>query len=568
MSKTMSVKPDLDFLLQSINEALFTVDPGCRITSFNRAAEELTGYRTEEVLGRTCSEVFRSDLCESQCAMKESLTRGKRVPHRKVVMRHRSGQAVPISVSTSPIFDEDGWLQGAVETIRPINEVERLNEVLARETAQKMAILDSLAEGVITIDKNWKITSANAAAERILGVKATDLLGRICGTVLHADRCNDACPLARTLEQNDPARDELVHLTRADGRPIEVSMNVAVLRGPDGDAMGGVLSFREFTEVERLRAELAGEHHFHGIIGKSAAARKVFRLIEEVADSASTVLITGESGTGKEMAANALQLISSRRTGPYVKVNCAVFSDGVLESELFGHVKGAFTDACSDRRGRFELAHTGTLFLDEIGDISPRIQVKLLRVLQEKQFERVGGEEPVEVDVRIIAATHRDLAQLVREGTFREDLFYRLNVIPIHLPPLRDRREDIPLLVQHFLRKYQLVTGKNVERIHDRTLDVLVSHPWPGNVRQLENAVEYAFARARGEILTVDLLPPDVRAANPGRVASGPETGETWEIRRALERNHWHHGLTAKELGISRTTLWRKMKKLGLDQEG
>ncbi len=558
-----------DHLLQNINEALFVVDADCRITAFNRAAEDLTGYQAAEVLGRPCTEVFRSDTCEGRCAVKESLFQGKRIPYRKVLMRRRDGRVVPISVSTSPLHDDSGRLLGAVETIRNMSEVERLNEVLARETSQKMAILDSLAEGVITIDQEWKVTSMNAAAERLLGCRSAEVVGRSCSNVLRADRCHDGCPVARTLEAEDPARDELVHLTGADGRPVEVSLNVAVLRGSDGEALGGVLSFREFTEVDRLRAELAGEHHFHGVIGKSPAMRAVYRMIEDVAPSHSTVLITGESGTGKEMVANAIQQCGARRGAPYVKVNCAVFSDGVLESELFGHVRGAFTDAVHDRRGRFELAHTGTLFLDEIGDVSPRIQVKLLRVLQERCFERVGGEEPVEVDVRIIAATHRDLGEMVRKGVFREDLYYRLNVIPVVLPPLRQRREDIPLLVDHFLRKYQLVTGKRVERIHDRAMDVLASHPWPGNVRQLENAIEYAFARARGNVLTLDLLPPEVRMPGSARAdGAASEPGEIVEIRRALERHHWHHGRAAKDLGISRTTLWRKMRKLGLDPQG
>ncbi len=559
-------RASLDVLLQTINEALFTVDPHCRITAFNRAAEELTGYAAGEVLGRPCTDVFRTDACHGRCAVKESIVAGRKVPFRKILMHRRDGNTVPISVSTSPIYDDDGRLLGAVETIRSLSEVERLNEILARETAQKMAILDSLAEGVVTIDKDWRVTSLNAAAERMLGCRGREVVGRTCAQILRADRCRGECPVARTLEADDPARDELVHLTRADDRPLEVSMNVAVLRAPDGEALGAVLSFREFTEVERLRAELAGEHHYHGVIGKSPSMRAVFGMIEEVAASPSTVLITGESGTGKEMVANAIQQVSDRRNGPFVKVNCAVFSDGVLESELFGHVRGAFTDAVQDRRGRFELAHTGTLFLDEIGDVSPRIQVKLLRVLQERCFERVGGEAPIEIDVRIIAATHRDLLDLVKRGEFREDLYYRLNVIPIALPSLRDRREDIPLLVDHFMRKYQLVTGKPVERIHDRAMDLLVSHPWPGNVRQLENAIEYAFARARSECLTAELLPPEVRSPATARTAA-PAAGdaEAEEIRRVLDRHRWHHGKAAREIGISRTTLWRRMKRLGLD---
>jgi len=552
-------------LIETINEAVFAVDTDCRINFFNQAAEDLTGYRESEVLGRPCIGVFRSDICHTRCAVKESIRKGERVQQRKVVMQRRDGTPVPISVSTSPLRDSEDRILGAVETIRPLNDVERLNEILARETSEKKAILDSLTEGVVTIDHNWRITSINAAGERMLDIAADRVMGRPCREVLCGDLCNTDCPLARTLEGNSPVHNEIVNVVRSDGQIREVTLNAAVLRAPGGEAQGGVLSFCEFTEVERLRAELAGTHHFHGIIGKSPRMKAVFQLVEDVADSASTVLVNGDSGTGKELVADAIQKLGPRRDRPYIKVNCAVFSDGVLESELFGHERGAFTGADRERRGRFELADTGTLFLDEIGDISPLIQVKLLRVLQERQFERVGGERPINVDVRIVAATHRDLRELVSEGRFREDLYYRLNVIPVTLPPLRERPEDIPLLVEHFLRKYELVTGKPVNRVKDRVMDLFVSHPWPGNVRQLENAVEYAFARAHGDTLTRELLPPDIRSAP--RDGGGRGVGEAWEIRRALNENHWHHARAAEALGISRTTLWRRMKKLGLVDE-
>jgi PAS domain S-box-containing protein len=560
----MSKPPADDALLQWINEAVFTVDPQCRIISFNRAAEELTGYTRDEAMGRPCSEIFRSDICASRCAVKESIAKGRRVPRRRVLMKHRDGTSIPIAVSSSPIFDEDKTLLGAVESIRSLSEVERLTELIAHESDQRKSILDSLAEGVITVDHDWHVTSCNAAAGRILGLESQRAMGLHCSDVLRADRCEDGCPLARTLRDGDRVRDDPVHVTRFDGRSLEVSLNAAVLYGTDGEAMGGVLSFRELNEVERLRAELAGEHHFHGIVGKSTSMQAVFGLIEEVAESASTVLITGESGTGKEMVANALQFLSPRRPAPFVKVNCSVLSEGLLESELFGHTEGAFTDARQSRRGRFELADGGTLFLDEIGELSSLIQVKLLRVLQEHSFERVGGETSIKVDVRIIAATNRDLEARVAAGGFREDLFYRLNVIPVHVPPLRERRDDIPLLVDHFLRKYQVVTGKNIERIQNRAMDALVSHPWPGNVRQLENAVEYAFARARGGVITLDLLPPDIRGGGSPALET-PADPERARILCALERHHWHHGRAAAELGLSRTTLWRRMKQLGLD---
>jgi len=306
---------------------------------------------------------------------------------------------------------------------------------------------------------------------------------------------------------------------------------------------------------------------FEGIVGKHKRMLEIYELIAEVANAEASVLIMGESGTGKEMVANAIVKRSHRRNQPYVKVNCSVFPETLLESELFGHVRGAFTDARNDRIGRFELANRGTILLDEVGEISPAAQVKLLRVIEEKQFERLGSSETIKVDVRVIAATNQDLPRLVQQKRFRNDLYYRLNVIPITLPALRERRSDIPLLVDHFLAKYRLLTGKPIEQITDQALDLLMGYDFPGNVRELENSIEHAFARTTGNVITEQKLPLAIRQHTHTRVevaCPNEHDEECQRILRALEQAHWKRNQAARRLGISRITLWRRMKSLGL----
>ncbi len=543
-----------------MDDPLVAVDLRCRVRAFNRAAEEITGFRAPDVLDRPCTDIFARPRCGPICKAQSALQGGEK--HYDVHIKRRLGPPVAATVTTAPLFDETGAVVGALETIR-LCEKNQVDQRLQREHVHRRAILDSLADGVITVDRDWRISSFNAAAAGVLGYRAEDVLGKFCSRVLRTERCTNGCPLARSLEDGAQVNDRHVSLSRADGDIVEVSLNTAVLRSEDGEALGGVLSFRPIPAAPRPDQAAARGTRFMGLIGNSPAMRRMFRLIQEVADSDATVLVTGESGTGKELVAAALQQLSPRRRGPYVKVSCAVFSEALLESELFGHVRGAFTDAVSERRGRFELADRGTLFLDEIGDISPRIQVKLLRVLQEREFERVGAETSTRVDVRLIAATHRDLPAMMARGSFREDLFYRLNVIPVHVPPLRQRRADIPLLVQHFLRVYAAKLGKDVTGVDQRTLDLLLAYPWPGNVRQLENAVEQATVRARACTVTEDLLPDEVRFGSDATAALGV-TSEVQRITAALDRHRWHHEQAARELGISRTTLWRRMRRLGL----
>ncbi|KAA3658685.1 MAG: AAA family ATPase, partial [Calditrichaeota bacterium] len=309
----------------------------------------------------------------------------------------------------------------------------------------------------------------------------------------------------------------------------------------------------------------------HGLVGKNKKMKEVFNLIHEISDSHATVLILGKSGTGKELVANAIQKLNSRRDKPYVKVNCAAIPDALLESELMGHVKGAFTDAQQDRIGRFELAHSGTIFLDEVGDLTPSAQMRLLRILEQGEFQRLGSSRTQKIDVRVLAATNRDLWEMVQEGNFREDLYYRLNVIPVFLPPLSERSDDLPLLIEHFITKYRILTHKQVKEISDQAWDLLMAYPYPGNVRELENIIEHAFARTKGHVITANKLPFYLRQYTPLQNQPQPqqsnghqEEDEAAQIRRVLQQCHWNRSLAAKNLGMSRTTLWRRMRELDL----
>jgi PAS domain S-box-containing protein len=446
-------------------------------------------------------------------------------------------------------------------------------------------ILDSIADGVFTVDRDWNITSFNRAAERITGVDRDQAIGQKCFDVLRADICQTACALRQTIETGEELIDHRVTILDAEGRRVKVSISTAVLRDQDGKIVGGVETFRDLTPMEILRKEMRRQFTFSDIISKSHEIQRIFGILPDIAASESTVLIEGPSGSGKELFARAIHNLSGRSRKPFVAVSCGALPGTLLESELFGYVRGAFTDAKADKPGRFAVAAGGTLFLDEIGELPASLQVKLLRVLQEREYEPLGATRPVPADVRVVAATNRHLSDQVSEGEFREDLYYRLNVVRIQLPPLARRREDIPLLVDHFIERFNARMGKRIEGVSDEVLDLLMAHPFPGNIRELENVIEHSFILCHGSAIEREHLPADLLAVDggevgepaepalPGARSDGDRPGgrpardllagaRAAAIRAALERNHGDRRRTAAELGIHTTTLWRWMKKL------
>ncbi len=431
-------------------------------------------------------------------------------------------------------------------------------------------ILDSINEGVFTVNRDWRITTFNRAAERITGVDRQEALGRPCCEVFRASICENACALRRTLTTGKPVVNATAHIVSHAGQRIPIRISTALLKGPDGAVIGGVETFQDLSQVEQLRKELEARYTFEDIVGRSPAMTSLFEILPQIAESDSTVLIEGASGTGKELFARAIHNLSRRRKNRFVAVNCAALPDTLLESELFGHKAGAFTDARKDKPGRFAMADGGTIFLDEIGDISPAMQVRLLRVLQERCIEPLGSVEPVKVDVRVLAATNKDLARLVRAGRFREDLFYRIRVVYLKLPSLRQRREDIPLLVERLVAKFNRLQGKDIAGVSNEVLARLMAHDYPGNVRELENIIEQAFVLCRGGMIELHHLPPELRpaSAQPGGEHGGPTTLDAMErvlIAEALSRHQGNRKKAARDLGIHTSTLFRKLKSLKIE---
>ncbi|MEW6200566.1 MAG: sigma 54-interacting transcriptional regulator [bacterium] len=432
-------------------------------------------------------------------------------------------------------------------------------------------ILDSIADGVFTIDNNRRIISFNKAAERITGFAREEAIGKHCYEIFHASICQGACALEKTLKTGKEIIDLPLNIVNKDGKTLPISISTGVLRNEKGEIVGGVETFRDLSMIEELKKEIYRKYTFEDIISKNHEIQKIFNILPDIAESDSTVLIEGPSGSGKELFARAIHNLSSRKKKPYVVVSCGALPDNLLESELFGYVKGAFTDAKKDKPGRFALAEGGTVFLDEVGDISSAFQIKLLRVLQEKEYEPLGATHTVKADVRIIAATNQNLNELVKTGKFRQDLYYRLNIVRIELPPLSKRREDMPLLTDHFIHIFNIKMGKKIVGVSNEVIDFLMRYPFPGNVRELENIIEHAFVLCRGNRIEMKHLPREIVESEETLHPSTRDDGfplaqaERQIIIDALNAHEGNRSKAAETLGISKVTLWRKMKKLGID---
>jgi PAS domain S-box-containing protein len=438
-------------------------------------------------------------------------------------------------------------------------------------------IVNTLRDGLMVIDPAGTILFMNPAAEGLTGYADGELIGRSCrelnctgceiyGHGIGAQWCG--------LYARGDVQAKRCLLTKKDGRAVHVMKNASVLKDPDGRVIGAIETLsdmskivRQQREIELLRRSCNLDEGFHGLIGESTAMQQVYEMVDNVAETEAPVMIQGPSGTGKELVARAIHGSGHRRDRPFIKVNCAALNENLLESELFGHVKGAYTGADRHRLGRFEAAHGGTIFLDEIGDIPPAIQVKLLRVLEEKEIERVGDHQQIPVDVRVITATHRNLEQLTADNRFREDLFFRINVFPINCPALAERRDDIPLLVQNFIRQYSLKSGKKITGLSSEALEALSAYDWPGNVRELRNAIEYAFVLCKNETIETEHLPPKIRQPRyaPSSSPSPAPAEEKQALIEMLRRAGGNQSEAARLLGVSRVTVWKRIKKFGID---
>lgn len=441
-------------------------------------------------------------------------------------------------------------------------------------------IINTMNDGLVLVSPDGEILMVNRAMEEITGYSREELVGSSC-TIFHCDTCAVARAEGKGhwCEIFDLGRTERrsCFLMRKDGSVVHVLKNASLLKDCEGRVMGAVETVTDISEIDRrdLRIEqlsklLGADATFHGMVGRSPVMRNVFEILEKAAQSDAPVIIYGETGTGKELAAHAIHQMGRRREGPYIQLNCAALNESLLESELFGHVKGAFTGAYSHRKGYFEAAHGGDLFLDEIGEVPPSLQVKLLRTLETKELERVGDHRPIRVDVRIITATNRDLEALVSQGKFREDFFFRINVIPIHLPPLREHMEDLPLLVEHFIRRLARRSGKKISGLSPEAMEWFMSHPWPGNVRELRSVLEYAFVIAEKGFIRTEHLPLRMKTGGTLTVQIPearpiPVSDEKAALLDALVRCRGNQTQAARMLGVNRVTVWNRIRKYGID---
>lgn len=441
------------------------------------------------------------------------------------------------------------------------------NHVL--EGVSRASVLENFGESLLIIDPEFRIAYFNRRAEEITGFPRKEALGKHCYEILRLANCDEGCPVQGMMERGESFIDYSSELLRKDEASIPIAVRFSILKNSAGSLSGGIIAIRDLPTKYRFPDSPESAYSFQGIISNNKRILEIFEILPDISRTDASVLIQGESGTGKELFTNAIHNLSLRRKNPLIKVNCAALPETLLESEFFGYVKGAFTDAKKDKPGRFQLAEGGTIFLDEIGDISPSLQVKLLRVVQDKEFVPLGGSKNVKVDVRVISATNRNLEQLVREGRFRQDLYYRLNVIKLELPGLQERQEDIPLLVDHFIKKFNQKNQRCIEKLSRNAMEILIQYNFPGNIRELENILEHAYIMCKGNIVLKEHLPSYITGIESELEKAALETGsnlmrevETDTILSTLKRHNWNKIKAASELGIHRTTLWRKLKMM------
>ncbi len=431
-------------------------------------------------------------------------------------------------------------------------------------------ILESISDGVFTVDHEWRITSFNRAAEKITGISRDEAIGKHCPEVFRSNMCETDCALHRTMKEGKPLVDTSTYIVNSEKQRIPVVVSTSLLKDENGMVLGGVETFRDMSLIEELRKELDARYQIGDMVSRSPSMHRIFAILPQVAESESTVLIHGETGTGKELLARAIHELSTRREKPFVAINCGAMPDTLLESELFGYKAGAFTNAIKDKPGRFAVAEGGTILLDEISDLNAAFQVRLLRVLQDRIYQPLGGTKPIKADVRVIAASNKDLSEQVKIGAFRQDLFYRVNVIRLDLPPLRDRKEDIPMLVKYFISRLNRLRGRAVTGISHEALALLLSYDYPGNIRELENIIEHAFALCPEGQIEPHCLPDNLRALLPRptthiKIDAALQSVEAQVIIEALKRNKYNRLATARDLGIHKSTLFRKIKMLGIN---
>jgi PAS domain S-box-containing protein len=556
-------------VLDELNIGAMTVDRRYRIQAINHCAQALIGLRRNEVVHHDCREVFTGVPCMGACVLDSQGQDG----YADATVHFFDEEECEYTVTriATPIFDDRHNVAGCLTILQDHSPISDLIDRLRYEERSLKNILDSLDIAVFTINCGGLLTFFNTMAEKISGYDRNAVLGKPCSAIFESDDAQDVCLLRDTVADG---RSRIVHQGRLIGKfdeSVPIRTNYMALRNEKGTIVGGLATFQDLTLVRQFNQAVRKRYTFQDMIGKSPPMQRLFDMIPMVADSQAAVLIEGPTGTGKDLLARIIHSTSPRRDKPWVKINCAAMPENLLESELFGYARGAFTGAERDKPGRFQEADGGTIFLDEIGDLPLALQAKLLRVLEDKEFYPLGSRKIQKVDVRIISATNRNLGQMVAAGRFREDLFYRLHVVRLELPPLTERRDDLPLLIRHILRKLSAARALPPPVISEKAMQVLLNYPYPGNVREMENILEHALILCRKGPIEDGHLPDYLGLPlQRGRMDNGTVEhvaavrNEREAIAAALEKHNGHRGRTARALGMERTTLWRKMKRLGL----
>lgn len=560
-------------MFDDLHVGVFTVDSDRRLTSFNRAAELLTGYKEKDVIGKYCYQVFSNKLCYGECKFHEAVEVAQKSLSFNFQITDRHNEKHLITKIVTPLYNLERKLIGCMEIFQSHSAFEELINRIRYDERNLKIILDNLDIGVFTTTRGGHVTFFNTRAESISGYDRREVLGKPCSVILGGNNAEDTSLILKSISDGKPRSNKKGLMTTRDGRVIPVQANYMALFNEQDRIVGGLATIQDLSLIYQLNRAIRNRYIFADMIGKAPPMQKIFEIVPVVAASEATVLIEGPTGTGKDLLAKVIHNTSGRAKRTLVKVNCAALPDNLLESEMFGYVRGAFTGADRDKPGRFQEADGGTIFLDEIGDLPLSLQAKLLRVLEDKEFYPLGSRRTTKVDVRIIAATNQTLKGEVEEKRFREDLFYRLNVIRLELPPLRERREDIPLLIEHIMKQRSAMLGAPVWRISEEAMETLLNYNYPGNVRELENILEHALIICQDDTIERKHLPLFLQRGISllGSTEDSMEdltrislNDERHRILETLRRYGWHRGNTARELNMNRSTLWRKMKKYDL----
>jgi len=574
--------PDVQQIIDKNKESLIIPDGIAviardrNILVFNEAASRITSYDEEQVIGKSFEFLFAKKPAD-QKFIYQSLDENLAFNNISMNITDGKGNVKNVLASITPIKRDENVLS-VVFVFRDTKEMLSLAEEIQQKTFELIdqknkldAIFNSNIEGTFTIDNEWNVTSFNTSAEKITGYKKSEAIGKKCWDIFNSSLCRNGCHMEQTMQKGKPMIGNELEIMHKDGRKIPIRVNSGILVNNKNENIGAVETFIDISEIKNLSEHLSDIFKYENIVGRNKEIKQIITVLESVSQTDSSVLVTGESGTGKELAARAIHINSPRKTGPFIAVNCSAFVESLIESELFGHEKGSFTGAIKTKIGKFELAKGGTLFLDEIGDLSLSVQTKFLRVLESREFERVGGNKTIKVEARIIAATNKHLSEEISSGRFREDLFYRINVINIHLPPLRERMDDLPLIVNHFIELFNKKFNKEIRQFSSQAFDILMEYEWPGNIRELENVIEHCFVLCNGKIIQVECLPKRLREQKKIILLSsnaiqknGFKDVERELIISVLEKHNGNRSKAAKELNINPSTLWRKIKKLGI----